>query len=266
VEEGQGRRRCGPIEAAGAVFRQLAVAIFVALGAASAAAQNLLTNPGFEAGTLDGYLVRGNAAQFGVATAGTSVGGTGALFGRSEVAVQSGQFGAYALVCQSRSVSEGCVDGPEVLTLTQTVAVTPGAEYEMGLWVGARSPGSGFSVSLQDGFFQLYVDGLGLLAPSGFSVPGDGTFQRISASFNSGTRTSVNVTYALTGSGTARALLSADELFVQVVPEPSIVVLLGGGLTLVGVFALRRRPLLNRGHVGMTPSDACLQATVITES
>jgi hypothetical protein len=247
----------GSVEAARSIFRLLTVATCVGLGAGPAAAQNLLTNPGFETGTLDGYLVAGNAAQFGVDTAGTFVGGTGALFGRSEVAVRSGQFGAYALVCQSRSVPEGCLDGPEVLTLTQTVALTPGGEYEMGLWLGARSPGSAFSVSVQDGFFQLYVDGLGLLAPTALSVPGDGTFQRVSASFASGTRTSVNVTYALTGSGTARALLSADELFVQVVPEPSIITLLGGGLMLVGAIALRRRSPAG-GH--NTGSDADVHA------
>ena len=242
---------CWPVEAARAIFRLLTVATFAGLGAGPADAQNLLANSGFEAGTFDGYLIAGNAGQFGVETAGTFIGGTGALFGRSEVAVRSGHFGAYALVCQSRSVPEGCLDGPELLTLTQTVAVRPGAEYEMGLWLGARSPGSGFSVSVQDGFFQLYVDGLGLLTPAAFSVPGDGTLQRVSASFSSGTRTSVNVTYALTGSGTARALLSADDLFVQVVPEPSIIVLLGGGLMLVGITAFRRRPLVNHRHVGV---------------
>ena len=205
-----------------------------------AIAQNILSNPGFETGTFDGYVVNGNSSRVGVGAAGTFIDGAGAPFGRSEVAARSGQFGAYALVCQSRS-TDGCLDGPETLTLTQTLPLTPGAEYEMGLWVGARSPGSGFSVSVQDGFFQLYVDGQGLLAPSSFTVPGNGTFQQISASFNSGSRTSVSVTYALTGSGTARALLSADDLFVQVVPEPSIFVLLAGGLTLVGGLALRRR-------------------------
>ncbi|GLC24977.1 PEP-CTERM sorting domain-containing protein [Roseisolibacter agri] len=221
--------------------RLLAVVSFVGLGAVPAAAQNLLTNSGFETGTFAGYLVGGTATQYGVAIAGTVVGGTHAVYGRSEVAARSGQFGAYALVCQSRDVLEGCLDGPEVLTLTQTVAVTPGAQYELGLWVGARTPGSGFGVSVQNGFFQLYVDGLGLLGPSPFVLPGDGTFQRVAASFSSGTRASVTVTYALTGSGTGRALLSADDLFVQVVPEPSAVVLLGGGLALAGVVRLRQR-------------------------
>lgn len=226
-------------------YRVLTVASLAGLGAPPVAAQNLLANPGFETGTFAGYVVGGNVTASGVATAGTVVGGTGPVFGRSEVVARSGRFGAYALVCQDRTRPGleplTCDDGPEVLTLSQTLAVTPGAQYEMGLWVGARTPGSGFAVSVQNRLFQLYVDELGLLAAGAFSVAGDRTFQRIAASFNSGARSSVTVTYALTGSGTARALLSADDLFVQVVPEPGTLALLCSGLTFAGVVARRRR-------------------------
>jgi hypothetical protein len=224
-----------------------AAASLAMLGAAPAAAQNLLTNPGFETGTFAGYVVGGNASTAGVATAGTVVPGASPIFGRSEVVARSGQFAAHALVCQSRTLPgidpvPTCPDGPEVLTLSQTIGVAPGAQYEMGLWVGARTPGSGFGVSVLNGFFQLYVDGVGLLAPSAFSVPGDGTFQRVGAAFGSGARSSVTVTYALTGSGTARALLSADDLFVlHVVPEPNAAVLLGSGLALLAGVGRRRR-------------------------
>ncbi|HEX2539536.1 MAG TPA: PEP-CTERM sorting domain-containing protein [Caldimonas sp.] len=239
-ERGDGHSESGATETFQAVVRLLAVAALLGPCALRVAAHNVLANPGFESGSFSGYSVAGNATRWGVGTVDTVVAGTGPVFGRSDVVVRSGRFGVYALVCQSRSVFEGCEEGPEVLTLTQTVVVTPRADYELGLWLGARSE-TDFGVSVKDGFFQLYVDGIGLLEPSAFVVPGDGTFQRIAASFNSSTRTSVTVAYALTGSGTARALLSADDLFVQIVPEPSMVALLGAGLALVAVMA-RRRP------------------------
>jgi hypothetical protein len=209
--------------------------------ASPAAAQNLLANPGFETGTFAGFAVGGNATGFGVASDGTVVGGTAPVYGPSSVVARSGRFAAFALVCQAFD-AESCPAAPEVLTLSQQVAVVPNARYELGLWVGARTPGSAFAVSVLDDFFQLSADGVGLLAPGAFVVPGDGTFQRISATFDAGGRSSVVVTYRLTGSGTGRALLSADDLFlVQVVPEPATAWLVGVGVAVLGGFAKRRR-------------------------
>ena len=103
---------------------------------------NLLTNPGFEAGDASGWTVTGDAAS-GVATDGTPIPD---FFGppTATVEVRSGQYAFHNLTA-------GTAFPPVGSTLTQTAAVLPNTSYEVGFYdvhpfraVGASSQSNWF--------------------------------------------------------------------------------------------------------------------------
>ena len=230
--------------------RIAAAIVVVLLGPATRAAAvpfpgpvNLLVNPGFETGDFTGWTVGGNSPQFGVTTDGTPIPNVSPVFAPTFQNVRSGDFAANALVKNALSTSG------EIwrIVLTQNVAVLPNRDYVVGFWLGADTA-VGFALFVNDQHTQVFIDGLGVLVsppPGGFvGFPeGDGPedFKRFTNVFNSGSRTSIEVAFALNGGTRNAPAMSFDDFFVaepEFVPEPGTLSLLALGLATAG---LRRR-------------------------
>jgi hypothetical protein len=198
---------------------------------------NLLVNPGFETGSLSGWSIGGTSPQVGVAMDNTPIPDQGILTPAQRPAfqnVRSGDFAANALVADFLQVLPFWN-----VEFAQTVAVVPNRDYVVGFWLGADP--TGFGMFVDDQHTQIFVDGLGVLVPRFASImggPGPDDFKSFSAIFNSGSRTSVDVTFTMVG---VRGAPSFDDFFVaepEFVPEPGTLSLLVLGL--VGA-SLRRR-------------------------
>ena len=215
---------------------------FLLLNSGHAAAANLLANAGFETGDFSGWSVGGNSVSTGVDTDGTLIGGTDGPFTPASVNVRSGDFAGFALV-------QNGIAPVERIILTQTIDVLQNQTVDVGFYLGNDSQSS-FGMNIDDNHTQIFIDGVGLLPNGSQSIPdGDSPsdFSLISGSFNTGSRDSITVSYAINGSGNSKAGVSFDDFFFDTVapppastPEPST--LLGlGTLALAGGSLLRRK-------------------------
>ena len=207
---------------------------------------NLLVNPGFETGGFTGWTVTGTSVQVGVTTDKAPIANAEPPFPPTFQNVRSGTFAGNVLIRSGPAVfpnSEGIV-------LTQTIAVPRGVELSAGFWIGndsASAFGMPYGIPGLPGITQITVDGVGLLAPNALNVnPGStpDAFVLLAASFDTGDRDSVEISFAITGSGTSRAVASFDDFFVVAgpivaIPEPEIFGLLALGLGMAP-FARRR--------------------------
>lgn len=225
----------------------IVVAASLAL-AAPAAAQNQLTNPGFETGSLAGWTVGGNnAGTVFVATDGTAIPGAGVAFAPGFVNVRSGTFAAGGLVRCGAFCGN---NPPERFTLSQTLMLAPNTMYTVGFYLGDDSQTT-FGYARSDALMQIFFNGVGLLPSSGIlNSPVGGTsadFQLISGSFTTDGTGVGTVTFQINGSGTDAAPVSVDDFFVDgptvtaTAPEPATLALMGSGLLVVGGAAVRRR-------------------------
>src|ERR1700730_12901895 len=115
---------------------------------------NLLVNPGFETGDFTGWTISGNNIQVGVATTGTSIPNADSPFRPNFQNVRSGNFAGNALVKTFPL---------ERIILTQTIAVLPSQNVDVGFWLGNDSP-LAIWVPIDDTHTQIFIDGIGLLS------------------------------------------------------------------------------------------------------
>lgn len=215
------------------------VALLLAAITPVAMAQNQLTNPGFEAGSLAGWSVGGpRGGTVFASTAGVPIPGGDAIFGPGTSRVQTGSYAASGTVR-----GNCCAAAVEPFTLSQTLSLVPGAMYTVGFSIAHAGTQSVIGMDPGDAAMQIFVGSLGLLAPSFVNAdPGD--WLTFSSSFTAAGGPTT-VTFQIVGSGTAYAPVSVDDFFVggpsATVPEPATFALLGAGLVVTGVVVRRRR-------------------------
>ncbi|MCL5279364.1 MAG: hypothetical protein M1376_05620 [Planctomycetes bacterium] len=203
---------------------------------------NYLSNPSFETGDLMGWTVSGSNGGYGVLTDGASIPGAQAPFLPAYQNVRTGTYGAYA-------VTAGTED--EYVVFSQTLNL-PAGPYTAGFYMGNDSARSvGTSYALEHGLLGIRVDG-NLLSfnsspPGNFPIghsPAD--FLLLDADFVSAGGSTL-IDFSISGSGTARAGISADDFGVfgesssAVVPLPGAVLLGSVGLGVAGGWLRRRR-------------------------
>jgi hypothetical protein len=215
----------------------LAVGIVSAAQPCAADPINLLVNPGFESGDFGGWSVSGTSIQSGVARDGVAIPNADPPFPPNFQNVRSGRFAANALV-------SAFANPIELFVLQQTISVPARQRLRVGFWLGDDSQ-SALGMGIGDGQTQILVNGVGIL-PDRFVQPEPGSSRRdfllISGAFDTGTRRTVDVAFAITGSGTSRVGLSLDDFFVAPTPEPSSMLLLATGAVLaVRAARVRRR-------------------------
>jgi hypothetical protein len=220
------------------------------VAAGSLGAQNLLVNPSFETGTLTGWTLGGNSRNAGVgADAATITGASTLVYGTSRVNARTGGNAAFGVI-RCGNLFNGCDVEFEAFTLSQTVAVQQNTTYDVGFFLG-NSARATFGGVVGGTFLDILVDGVGLLPNDTFVSPLGSTsadFIQFAASFASGARTSVNVTFRVAGSGTARAAASVDDAFLVArapvtAPEPATMLLLAAGLVPLAPLARREKAI-----------------------
>jgi hypothetical protein len=225
-----------------------AALIVVAVAAAQPCAAdplNLLVNPGFESGGFAGWSVSGTSIHSGVARDGVVIPNADPPFPPNVQNVRSGRFAANALVSAFANPIERIV-------LRQTISVRARQRLRVGFWLGNDSQ-SAFGMSIDDNNTQIIVNGVGIL-PDGFVQPEPGSSSRdfllISGAFDTGTRKSLDVAFAITGSGSSRVGVSLDDFFVAPTPEPSSMLLLATGVVLAfSASSTRRRRSGGDSHI-----------------
>ena len=202
-------------------------------------------NSSFETGDFAGWSVGGVNGGCGVATAGTLVGGTDPYCGSMYVTSRTGDYAAYAITAGTLG---------EYFTISQSLDL-PTGYWKLGFYVAADGPSvSGFGLStgidvngaasypitwIGDHHNYGPFDGYG-------EISADGGWVQVSTTYAS-SGGPANIVFFLSGSGTARALFSIDDPFIESTsippsippssPEPATLSLLALG----GLLVLRRR-------------------------
>lgn len=230
-----------------------AAVVSLLLGVENVSAVNILVNPGFESGDFFGWAIGGNSLLTGVDADGTVILSppVDPPFPPNYSNVRSGGYSAWAVVQDGG-------DPVERIILSQTLDVAPGQNYDVSFWLGNDSQ-STFGLTMDDLYTQIFVDGVGIL-PSSFmnvvSGSGPDAFYQFAGQFNSGANTSVDIAFAINGSGTSRVGVSFDDFVVDgpsnSVPDPASTLFLLG-LAMAGMQGLRWKLHWNHSDIHVTP-------------
>ena len=199
-----------------------------------------LTNGGFETGDFTGWTVGGPNGGSGVGLDGASIPGVQSPFPPSFVNVRSGSYAAYGVTANSNG---------EFLSLSQTVNLQAGLQTA-GFYMGNDSNNNfGIDDAISNQRLAIFVNGVHQAFTTRFpannfptgSTPSD--MFEFSSQFNA-TGGATLIEFRISGSGTARAGISADDFFVtggNVIPEPSTLAMFGIGSGILIVSRFRRK-------------------------
>jgi len=211
------------------------VALAVCCALLSAGARANFVNSGFETGDATGWTVGGGYGAFGVATDGTLV--PEGDFQPAFVNVRSGSFAAFGATATSLG---------EFYSLSQTVDLEAGT-HTVGFFLGHDDNTLiGIDNAILDQRLAILVDGAVLdfsIRYPGNDFPKGSTSAdmfEFAADFVSAGGPAL-IEFRISGSGTGRTVLSADDFYVTGVPEPGTVALMLAGLGLVACVAGRRK-------------------------
>lgn len=178
--------------------RSSAVALIALVLLPGAAFANLITNGGFETGDFTGWTVTGTKQYYGV----------------SHNAAHSGSWGAWF----------GDIEG--LTYIAQTVPTTPGAMYDISLWVANPLESTNRA--------EVWWDGIQIVDETN-SPPYP--FQLVSWTLTASTSS----TEFLLGGNNPPGYWLIDDIEISQVPEPSSVLLASAGIGFLIAFAVRRR-------------------------
>jgi hypothetical protein len=194
-------------------------------------------NTDFSSGNFDGWTVTNKTAGYGIASDGTTIGGTYDVFGTMKVNAQKGNMAAYAVVSTIND---------QYLGLSKTVDLAPGY-YEVGYYLGANALGRPLGASAFSSQGNgIMVNGTSLPILNLGGIPNGNTpadfalYKSVFATAGGPTKIDLKVT----GSGFGEALISVGSIYLrplvpngQEVPEPSTLAFIS--LAALGVVARR---------------------------
>jgi hypothetical protein len=194
-----------------------------------ASAGNLINNPGFETGDFTDWTITGETT-YDVPPVVTVYGIDHCGFGCTVNLFHSGYYGAWF----------GSVENPTYMT--QTIATVPGASYDLSAWVMMYD-----NISEEDEWdneFRIWWNGSELLQITPFVFPlidsdpfnyGFGGFNGLVAEF-----ATTDVTF---GFRNPNGFWAIDDISVtpSAVPEPSSILLLCTGLSVLGLVVRRKK-------------------------
>lgn len=181
--------------------RLAALVSLLLLGSASAGAQELVTNGGFETGNFSGWAQSGCTGFDGVDSFSPHAGTYGAFF--------------------------GAVDAP--CTISQSVATVSGAQYTFSFWLGNQVPGVN-SVAVSWGGSSVFS-----AANVGEQPYTQQSFTVTAAS------SATQISFALSNRDNFFDLDDISVLPVRTVPEPGSLGLIAAGMIAMAAFARPRR-------------------------
>jgi hypothetical protein len=193
-------------------FKKKLAIIVLSISVLVPAHANLIVNSSFESGDFSGWVVTGTSIQNDVARDGDLLLNAGTVFGDSFQNVRTGNFAGNALVCcNAQSVQA------ERILLSQSVDVNQNTDYDIGFWLSNDSD-SDVGLFQSNEKLQIFVNGIGVLTEEFIQLNKgnlSSDFTLFSSMFNSGTATMLDLTFAVTASGTERFNVSFDDFYLR---------------------------------------------------